>query len=189
MYDSGWSNVNIIDSNFDLNYVEGYGGVIAGYENSKINIDYSTFLNNNATKEGGVIYVNESLMDINNSLFFNSSASFGGAICNLKSKTNIKNTTFNNNSVIYDGGAIYNMYSTLNLTQIIFNNNNPSGLFFDNSTVNVQYSNFIQTDIKSSYYNDFNIDNSSNYGDRSYSNLSLNRINSAPVYYGNYVDV
>ena len=189
LYDSGWSNVNIIDSNFDLNYVEGYGGVIAGYENSKINIDYSTFLNNNATKEGGVIYVNESLMDINNSLFFNSSASFGGAICNLKSKTNIKNTTFNNNGVIYEGGAIYNMYSTLNLTQIIFNNNNPSGLFFDNSTVNIQYSNFIQTDIKSSYYNDFNIDNSSNYGDRSYSNLSLNRINSAPVYYGNYVDV
>ena len=187
LYDSGWSNVNIINSNFDLNHVDGYGGVITGEKSSKINIDDSTFSNNNASyKEGGVIYINESLVDINKSLFVNSFASFGGVICNLKSETNIKNTTFNSNVAIYSGGAIYNMYSTLNITQTLFDNNNPSGLFLDNSTVYIQFSNFTQTDIELYYVNKFNKDNYSIFGDIFNYTLSLNRISGAPIYCGNY---
>ena len=190
LYDFGLSSVNIADSNFDFNYAGGYGGVIAGEQNSKINISNSDFLNNEAiNKEGGVLYINESTLNINNVWFVNSSASFGGAICNLKSKTNIKNTKFINNTAIYDGGAIYNMYSTLNLTQTIFDNNTYSGLFLDNSTSNVQFSKFSNTDIELSYENDFNIDNNSIHGDIFYSNPSLDRITSAPIYCGNYSSV
>lgn len=190
LYDSGLSNVNIIDSNFIFNYVGGYGGVITCEQNSKININNSIFSNNRAiNKEGGVLYINGSTLDIDNVLFVNSSASFGGVICNLKSETNINNVVFSNNSVVYDGGAIYNMYSTLNLTQTIFENNGYNGLFLDNSTVNIHFSNFSNTGIELSYKNDFNIDNGSIYGDVFYSNLSLNRVSCVPIYCGNYSDV
>ena len=178
------SDVSIFNSYF-YNNSAGYNGVISSI-NSNLIINNSTFLNNNAFKEGGVIYVSESLMDINNSLFVNSSASFGGAVCNLKSKTDIKNSKFINNTAIYDGGAIYNMYSTLNLTRTIFNNNSPSGLFLDNSTSNICFSNFSQTTIERSYENNFNIDNNSIYGDIFYSDLSLERISGVPIYCGNY---
>ena len=187
LYDFGLSSINIIDSNFSSNNVGCYGGVITCEQNSKININNSTFSNNKAiNKEGGVLYINGSTLNIDNVVFVNSSASFGGAICNLKSKTNIKDSMFLNNAAIYDGGAIYNMYSTLNLTQTIFDNNYYSGLFLDNSTSNIRFSNFSDTDIELSYGNDSTIDNSSICRDISYSNPSLDRISSALIYCGNY---
>ncbi len=178
------SNVSIFNSYFYNNSV-GYNGFVSSI-NSYLIINNSSFFNNNAFKEGGAIYVSESLMDIDNSLFVNSSASFRGAICNLKSKTDIKNSKFLNNTAVYDDGAIYNMYSTLNLTRTVFNNNGPSGLFLDNSTSNICFSNFTQTDIEVSYKNDFNIDNISIHDEVIHSNISLDGISGVPIYYGNY---
>ena len=81
------------------------------------------------------------------------------------------------------------MYSTLNLTQTIFDNNVCSGLFLDNSTVNVRFSNFSNTYIELSYKNDFSIENSSICGDILHSNPSLDMISGTPIYCGNYEDV
>ena len=185
LYDFGLSCVDIMASNFDSNCAEGYGGVIVGEKYSNINVGNSTFLNNGAFKEGGVVYINESDLNIYNSSFVNSLASFGGAICNLKSKANIKNAEFRDNAAFYDGGAIYNMYSILNLTQTVFDNN---GLFLDNSTVNMESSNFTYSTIELSYKSDFNKDNDSICRDIFYSDPSLDRISGAPIYCGNYSD-
>uniref|UniRef100_UPI000B2A072C transglutaminase-like domain-containing protein n=1 Tax=Methanobrevibacter arboriphilus TaxID=39441 RepID=UPI000B2A072C len=110
--------VTIDSSLFVGNYAENEGGGTVYLGQSWINISYSQFKNNSATK-GGVIY-SESILNILASKFENNSATNGGAIYSTNS-LNIKGGGITNNNADY-GSGIYNS-GILNLSSIYVSGN------------------------------------------------------------------
>ncbi|WP_296789638.1 Ig-like domain-containing protein [uncultured Methanobrevibacter sp.] len=103
--------LDIINSKFINNSANYYGGAIYAYESNITSAD-SMFINNSA-KLGGAIASHSGRIQINNSTFKNNNASNnGGAIWGTYSINNdlgsIANSTFINNFALNDGGAIYN---------------------------------------------------------------------------------
>ncbi|MDO5826202.1 MAG: hypothetical protein Q4Q22_07465, partial [Methanosphaera sp.] len=127
------------------------GGAIASImDGSSLNISDSIFADNHASKGGGSIYVNESLV-IRNSNFTNNSATIGGAILNnISSNITItdSNLTHNNATI---GGAIEN-YGILNITNSNLTHNNATidGGSIDNykGTLNITNSNLTHNTAK-----------------------------------------
>ena len=130
-------NMTIANSLFENNHASLYGGSIVGYDNAKINIENSKFLNDYSIDDaGGAIYLFNSELMAKNLLISNCSSNFGGAITSLKSSLNLNNFTGRNNKAKYDGGAIYVMYRTFRMSNSLLENNeaiNAGAVFVYNS--------------------------------------------------------
>ena len=109
------SNVKIIDSSFNNNKVDGYGGVIYS-KYGVTDIANSLFDNNVALKNGGAIYSKIGSINISDCRFTSNVADYGGALL-LKSDVNkVVDSDFVKNEALVSGGAIYssmdNVYSS-----------------------------------------------------------------------------
>ena len=118
--------LSVINTTFDQNRADRFGGAI--YHNSGIlsEISYSIFSGNSAIVQGGAIYNFSMITTIQNSTFSGNSANGnGGAIYNaLNSNINtIQNNTFSSNSAQI-GGVIFSAMGDINLLQnSLFHNN------------------------------------------------------------------
>jgi predicted outer membrane repeat protein len=99
------------------------GGAI--FSGGTLTISNSTFNNNSAFNEGGVIANNYGgILTISNSTFSNNSANSGGAIYDLGTLT-ISDSIFSNNSVTDSGGAIF-ASGTLTISNSTFSDNSAN---------------------------------------------------------------
>ena len=82
------------------------GGALFLNSVNKSNISFSSFIGNNASLEGGAIYCNNSSSTIDGSFFINNTAFDAGAIYYLNSTNSMDVCSFENNIAHEDGGAI-----------------------------------------------------------------------------------
>ncbi|WP_323736131.1 Ig-like domain repeat protein [Methanosphaera sp. ISO3-F5] len=147
IHDSESSNITILNSFFENNYMDNdcKGGVL--YQNSEnfaiITINNTTFKSNFAYGDGGVIYINNPTnLTISNSIFEGNKAndeylSQGGAIYQSNSGKStpffltIENTNFTSNFAFYMGGSIFS-----NANNVIINDSS----FYDNSVTDLEES-------------------------------------------------
>jgi len=115
------SYINVIDSIFQNNIADSYGGALAS--NGEGNVAYSSFINNIAVLGGGAVYIWGNSHYITNSLFINNYATYGGAIINLYADLFLDNSHFNNNNAFAFGGAVYKSYGDLLIFKSDFSNN------------------------------------------------------------------
>ncbi|WP_323736891.1 Ig-like domain repeat protein [Methanosphaera sp. ISO3-F5] len=119
------------------------------YNNKIITLNNSLFINNSASRQGGVIYSRNGTVNIMNSCFKDNHACNGGVLSSMDTKINcvnssfhdndadfggvysvrdnsvlsIDNSSFLNNSVEYNGGVIDSWYSSINVDTSIFRGN------------------------------------------------------------------
>ena len=132
------SNLSVIKSNFTKNVGLSLGGVICLMgltKNSIFIVQENVFIENNASAEGGVLYLESISGDIRiflNDLISNFDSNQGGAI-NVKSllpnaSLLVQNCLFIGNEANNQGGAIQILflYGNLNIIQSFFKNNKVS---------------------------------------------------------------
>ena len=127
-YINGQYTINLYDLRIQ-NCSGNYGGAIYANTGAMVNINNTTFNQNNATTSGGAIYANSATVNINNTQFTNNIADTrGGAINTWSDATiNINNTTFNQHTATDYGGAIYaNSSATVTMKNSSFQNNTAS---------------------------------------------------------------
>lgn len=138
IYLTGESNLEIVNSNFELNSVteaSSNGGAIS-LHSSYLTINSTTFSKNSATKNGGAIYnsytsssTNESKLIIVDSNFEeNSSSNYGGAVYITGRSTDTSNveieySSFHKNTATGNGGAVYITSNSIYLHFVGFDSN------------------------------------------------------------------
>jgi len=139
IHDSESSNITILNSFFENNYMDNdcRGGVL--YQNSEnfaiITINNTTFKSNFAYGDGGVLFIdNPTNLSISNSIFEGNKAddeslAQGGAIYHSNSAIynpyflTIENTKFTSNFAYYMGGSIYSKSNKVIINDSCFDNN------------------------------------------------------------------
>lgn len=92
-----YGTIDIKNSLFDKNKMTPTGELGGAIKNwGTLNVDNTTFSNNDGGYEGGAIY-NFYEVFIKNSIFINNSATYGGAIANIRGTLNITTSTIKNN--------------------------------------------------------------------------------------------
>lgn len=144
-------NLSIINhTNFNNNSVHtlyGEGGGIF-IESSNVFIDNSIFSNNNASNNGGAIYVNWGVnLNLSNSNFTYNWAKYGGGIFLNIPSPNITICKFSNNHAEDGGGGIYVNNGGIYLSDSFFDKNtasNNGGAIFinENAKSNINKTNF-----------------------------------------------
>jgi hypothetical protein len=130
-------------STFQNCYSSALGGAIYIAAGSQLNIDSSSFLNNEAMENGGSLYVSQnSIVWINGSTFQrNFAGEDGGAIFferqNLNGSLSMYGNQFNNNSAVLRGGALYISMGILQMSfnQFILNSARKGGGIFSTDSI------------------------------------------------------
>ncbi len=168
-------NLNIENINFQDFNISGEGSIIyfAGTgTDTTININNSNFLNNKATRSGGVINARGGNITINNSKFINTTVNatldngnydiLGGAIYTKDTAVTISNTNISDNSIINSikssfGAGLAIIGGTLNINNSHITNNiidatsgvlKGAGLYVDGSNIN----SFTENDISNNTF-------------------------------------
>ena len=130
-----------------FNHLANYGGVFATALNNTIDVTNSTFDNNSATGDGGVMYIrNIGHVSVTNSLFTNNQATNNGIIQVADScSMTLNSVTFIKNTVLHDGGAAYAyLNSNASVDNCTFINNtagNSGGTVYVRNKCNLTMSN------------------------------------------------
>ena len=128
-YASSVNTLTVTSSNF-TNNVGFVAGAIAAFNVSNFNVRDSAFRNNNASEEGGAIWMFNSTASMANTDFMANivSSGRGGAIYSGGDRTlTVSNSRFTNNKVNSgNGGAIYKSSSSLSVTDSSFTGNMAS---------------------------------------------------------------
>ena len=144
------TGVDIDDCTFEGNNASNNGGAI--YLNSgNTNIKYSTFVGNNVTNNGGAIYQNVDVLTVMDSTFIGNNATNGGAIYSATSRKLIisDDSTFEGNNASNDGGAIY-FDGDLSIKNSKFSENyasNNGGAILSKNSISIIDSNFISNTV------------------------------------------
>lgn len=125
------SSLSIIDSNFQLNISNQYGGALC-MARAPLSIQNSSFTNNQAVNLGGAMSAHEVDLDITSSVFASNSASgSGGAIRAYSGTRSIVGSSFENNTASSNGGALYldtnNQTTTISNSRFVSNSASGSG--------------------------------------------------------------
>ena len=148
---SGYNTVNIDKSTFNNNVVsENNAGGTIFLKNGTLNCYNSNFNNNKAfhagaiyldtvtskfdncifngdvstAKEGGAIFIKNSVCNIINSKFQSCSGVYGSALTSLSSNTTVTGSSFSNcKATRQNGGSIYSMYGSLTFNNCNFDKN------------------------------------------------------------------
>ena len=122
--------INIMESstikncNFDGNNATMDGGAIY-VQKSEVTVDECSFTDNTASRKGGAVYINNyGNNTVSNSDFISNSAENGGAIYNDGTDSIITNNEFDKNSASANGGSIYNEGSISELSGNTISNSN-----------------------------------------------------------------
>ena len=133
-------NVTIVDSTFTDNIASADGGVLYAWNvNRTVSISNSVFDGNFAGLSGGAILA--TTVAVTNSTFIDNDAVYGGAI--LAATVAVTNSTFTNNNASGSGGAISAI--TVAVTNSTFTNNqasNCAGAIYVDGTATVTNSTF-----------------------------------------------
>ena len=156
-------------SNNDNKYGYNVGGAIYADQYTHVNINNTTFTQNNA-EDGGAIFADNSQININNTNINNNNANNGqgGAICTWNSQININNTNITHNNATNNGGAIFAYdNSQINITQSIIKNNtatNYANIYCNSATTvyNCDIDNIVTTCYNVTNYNYINETNIAN---------------------------
>ena len=94
------------------------------YNNKIITLNNSLFINNSASRQGGVIYSKNGTVNIMNSCFKDNHACNGGVLSSMNTKINCVNSSFHDNDA--DFGGVYSVRdnSVLSIDNSSFLNNN-----------------------------------------------------------------
>ncbi len=139
------NSLSISNCNFKENNATGLGGAIhLNSTNIKLNLEDSTFDNNQAI-DGGAIWSNGTLV-VKNSSFTGNNATNGGAI-SADGVVIIDGSHFVNNNATDSGGAIFsnNASTVMNISKSTFDENNgisKGGAIYHTGTLTVVDSNF-----------------------------------------------
>ena len=160
------SNVNISQSIFENNGVSyhlDYGAAIFAEQQSIININSSTFINNSALF--GMFYSKSCSIRIEANEFSNNNARYEGVLTSYSSNATIqrsifennircalyfdgstvkiKSNEFRNNSVDFNGALAFKGGSIATVEQNLFQGNNGSAISSDRSTITIKTMNFM----------------------------------------------
>ncbi len=144
------------------------------YNNKIITLNNSLFINNSASRQGGVIYSRNGTVNIMNSCFKDNHACNGGVLSSMDTKINcvnssfhdndadfggvysvrdnsvlsIDNSSFLNNSVEYNGGVIDSWYSSINVDTSIFRGNRADygGIVYSANNIKIRVVNSLLED-------------------------------------------
>ena len=105
-------NITVSDSIFENMYANETAGAVGLRDMDIIKIINCTFINSEARKNGGAIYIDinrnpNTTTSIVKSTFINSTGDFGGALVQLGGILIIENSTFTENTAIYAGSAVF----------------------------------------------------------------------------------
>lgn len=129
IYSFGTATINIERSTFSDNEADRSGGAI--YSSGPVTISDSTFTRNRnltSSSAGGAIFAESSLEIVNSTFVENESTNdAGGAIrVSIAPTAEIESSTFSNNTAREDGGAISLFDSSMTLTATVFEGNSPN---------------------------------------------------------------
>ncbi len=148
IYANNNATLNLVNCIFSGNIAASNGGAIHAYTNASLYISDCQFINcksPNATRLGGAIYSQNSLLNISNTYFTgNNAGNGGGAIHAIESTTlNISNSHFIDNSAGSWGGAINsnNSNTTISNNCLFKNNTSTYGGAIYTSELNMTISN------------------------------------------------
>ncbi|RAP44971.1 MAG: hypothetical protein BZ135_07035 [Methanosphaera sp. rholeuAM6] len=134
------SSVYIADSSF-MNNAASYGGVFSLRDDSNLVAEKSSFVNNTATSNGGVLDSWYSSSSFNNSLFANNSAYYGGVVYSVHNvKTVINSSLLEDNVASKQAGTVYAYGDNLTLTNnAILNKVKSRLIYLFNTTYDFDY--------------------------------------------------
>lgn len=142
------SYVDIINCNFNSNYVKNYGGAIyssygvvkisncnfnynsaakhggAVYTDfGQVQIDNCKFNQNEATKFGGAIYSQNGPVKISNCKFTQNAANKGGGLYLISTGSSVASSSFTKNEAVTQGGAVYSTVGDVKVSSITYSKN------------------------------------------------------------------
>ena len=96
---------------------EGNTGAIYVTAESNLTLNASTFIGNNATRDGGAIYASGSNLTLSDNMFSGNTAGNGGAMyVTAESSATISDNAFTRNRAAHNGGAMYSEDSIVNIS-------------------------------------------------------------------------
>ncbi|MBR6024094.1 MAG: hypothetical protein IK044_03910 [Methanobrevibacter sp.] len=121
-------NITIRDTVFENMSANETAGAMGLRNAETIEITNCTFINSEARKNGGAIYMDlweNSIITtkISNSTFINSTGDFGGALVQLRGTLIIENSTFTGNTAIYAGSAAFVSNANFGIQNCSFESN------------------------------------------------------------------
>jgi len=145
------SNTTINDCEISNNIA--FIGAGAEFYNSNCTITNSTFFSNTASFIGGGLECYNSHLEIVNTLIINNTGIDldGGGIAGYNNSTiNVTHSVLTGNEANYGGGiSLHNTFFSLNNSIVSYNTN--YGLYFENGTLVISYSNFWENTIDNFY--------------------------------------
>ncbi len=123
--------IELASMTFSEGYAVGDGGAYFG-DNQLISLTDCALLDNNSTKFGGAVSLDDGTLTVTDCTFSNNAAGAGGAVFMDDGTLTATGTTFSNNNAAGIGGAVYMDDGTLTATGSTFSNNNAnsSGAIF-----------------------------------------------------------
>ena len=121
-------NITIRDTVFENMSANETAGAMGLRNAETIEITNCTFINSEARKNGGAIYMDlweksDITTKISNSTFINSTGDFGGALVQLRGTLIIENSTFTGNTAIYAGSAAFVSNANFGIQNCSFESN------------------------------------------------------------------